>query len=393
MNIKSKTVRRLAMIGRRELKMYSHRPLFLFCMIIAPLFCLIYLTSLMSEGLPTKLPAAMVDEDNTHITHTITRILGSMEEVKIVHHYRSFGEARKAMQRGEIYGFFYLPKNTTAKALASRQPRISFYTNECYYVPGNLLMRDMRYASELTGLALTREKLYAHGLTERQAMGVLQPIKIETHPLNNPYLDYSVYLNNMLIPGIFILLVMLSAAYTIGIEWKRNTQLLLYRLSGESPFTAIFGKLLPQTLVFWLIATLYAVYFYRYLQFPCNSGIMSMILIGMLTVLRAQGLAAFIFGVCGQMRLSMCLCSLWGILSFSLAGFTFPVTAMDGVLQKLSVVFPLRHYYLLYVNQALNGYSIVYAWRSLLAMAVFALLPVLTLRHYRSLFLNHKYVP
>lgn len=393
MNIKSKTVRRLAMIGRRELKMYSHRPLFLFCMIIAPLFCLIYLTSLMSEGLPTKLPAAMVDEDNTHITHTITRFLGSMEEVKIVHHYRSFGEARKAMQRGEIYGFFYLPKNTTAKALASRQPRISFYTNECYYVPGNLLMRDMRYASELTGLALTREKLYAHGLTERQAMGVLQPIKIETHPLNNPYLDYSVYLNNMLIPGIFILLVMLSAAYTIGIEWKRNTQLLLYRLSGESPFTAIFGKLLPQTLVFWLIATLYAVYFYRYLQFPCNSGIMSMILIGMLTVLGAQGLAAFIFGVCGQMRLSMCLCSLWGILSFSLAGFTFPVTAMDGVLQKLSVAFPLRHYYLLYVNQALNGYSIVYAWRSLLAMAVFALLPVLTLRHYRSLFLNHKYVP
>ena len=393
MNIKSKTVRRLAMIGRRELKMYSHRPLFLFCMIIAPLFCLIYLTSLMSEGLPTKLPAAMVDEDNTHITHTITRILGSMEEVKIVHHYRSFGEARKAMQRGEIYGFFYLPKNTTAKALASRQPRISFYTNECYYVPGNLLMRDMRYASELTGLALTREKLYAHGLTERQAMGVIQPIKIETHPLNNPYLDYSVYLNNMLIPGIFILLVMLSAAYTIGIEWKRNTQLLLYRLSGESPFTAIFGKLLPQTLVFWLIATLYAVYFYRYLQFPCNSGIMSMILIGMLTVLGAQGLATFIFGVCGQMRLSMCLCSLWGILSFSLAGFTFPVTAMDGVLQKLSVLFPLRHYYLLYVNQALNGYSIVYAWRSLLAMAVFALLPVLTLRHYRSLFLNHKYVP
>lgn len=239
MNIKTKTIRRLAMIGGRELKMYSHRPLFLFCMIIAPLFCLIYLTSLMSEGLPTKLPAAMVDEDNTHITHTITRILGSMEEVKLVRHYSTFGEARKAMQRGEIYGFFYLPKKTTEKALASRQPRISFYTNECYYVPGNLLMRDMRYASELTGLALTREKLYAHGLTERQAMGVIQPIKVETHPLNNPYLDYSVYLNNMLIPGIFILLVMLSAAYTIGIEWKRNTQLVLYRMSGKSPLTAI----------------------------------------------------------------------------------------------------------------------------------------------------------
>lgn len=393
MEIISRIFRRLAMIGRRELRMYSHRPLFLFCMIIAPLFCLVFLTSLMGKGLPTKLPAAIVDEDNTHITHTITRILGSMEEVKFVYHFSTFSEARKAMQRGEIYGFFYLPKKTTEKALASRQPRISFYTNECYYVPGNLLMRDMRYASELTGFALTREKLYAHGLTERQAMGVIQPIKIETHPLNNPYLDYSVYLNNMLIPGIFILLVMLSAAYTIGIEWKRNTQLVLYRISGRSPLTAIVGKLLPQTLVFWLIAVLYAVCFYRYLQFPCNSGILPMVLVGMLTVLAAQGLAVFLFGVCGQMRLSMCLCSLWGILSFSLAGFTFPVTAMDDILQKLSVVFPLRHYYLLYVNQALNGDSIIYAWQSLLAMGVFASLPLLTLRHYHSLFLNHKYVP
>lgn len=393
MNILSKTIRRLAMIGKRELKMYSHRPLFLFCMIIAPLFCLIFLTSLMSEGLPTKLPAAMVDEDNTHITHTITRILGSLEEVKIVKHYPTFGDARKAMQRGEIYGFFYLPKKTTEKALANRQPRISFYTNECYYVSGNLLMRDMRYASELTGLALTRETLYAHGMNERQAMGVIQPVKVETHPLNNPYLDYSVYLNNMLIPGIFILLVMLSAAYTIGIEWKRDTQLVVYRMSGDSPVTVLVGKLFPQTLVFWLIAILYAVCFYRYLQFPCHCGIMPMILIGMLTVLGAQGLAAFIFGVCGQMRLSMCLCSLWGILSFSLAGFTYPVTAMVPILQKLSVLFPLRHYYLLYVNQALNGYSIVYAWQSVLALTVFALLPVLTLRHYHSLFINHKYIP
>lgn len=93
--------------------MYSHRPLFLFCVVIAPLFCLIFLTSLMDAGLPTKMPAAMVDEDNTHITHTITRILGSMEGVKIIRHYPTFGEAREAMQRGEIYAFFYLPKEET----------------------------------------------------------------------------------------------------------------------------------------------------------------------------------------------------------------------------------------------------------------------------------------
>ena len=102
------------------------------------------------------------------------------------------------------------------------------YTNESYLVPGTLLMKDLRYMSELAGLALTRENLYGKGLTERQAMGILQAIVIETHPLGNPHLDYSVYLNNIILPGILILLIMLCTTYTIGLEWKRDRQLKLY---------------------------------------------------------------------------------------------------------------------------------------------------------------------
>lgn len=389
----TKLLKSLRLIMRREMKMYAHRPLFLFCMLVAPVACLVFLTTLMHEGLPTKMPAAMVDEDNTAITRTITRTLGCMQSVELTQHFATVGEARKAVQRGEIYAFFHIPRHTTEDVLANRQPRVSFYTNECYYVPGNLLMRDMRFAAELCGLAVTRETLYAHGYDEEKAMGVIQPIKIETHPLNNPFLDYSVYLNNMILPGILLLLVMLSATYSIGLEWKRNTQGVLLRLAGGRPGVALLGKLLPQTAVFCLIVALYDACFYRHLCFPCNSGILPMMLIGWLTVVAAQGLAVFLFGICGQMRLSMCLCSLWGILSFSLAGFTYPTSAMHPALEDMAVLFPLRHYYLLYVNQALNGYPLHYALPNAAALCLFALLPLLTLRHFRSLFLHHKYIP
>ena len=76
-----------------------------------------------------------------------------MEEADFVASYPSFTEAREAMQRGEIFSFFYIPAGTTEKALSNRQPEISFYTNEAYFVPGSLLMKDMRTASELSGLA------------------------------------------------------------------------------------------------------------------------------------------------------------------------------------------------------------------------------------------------
>lgn len=386
------TYNRLITIFRRELRIFSHRPLFLFTMIVAPVLCIVFFTTLMSDGLPTKLPAGLVDEDDTHVTRIVTRILGSMEETDLVARYPSFTEARQAMQRGEIYGFFYIPRGLTEEAISNRQPRLSFYTNETYFVPGTLLMKDMRYASELSGLALTRETLYGKGLTEQQAMGILQSIVIETHPQNNPYLDYSVYLNNIIVPGILILLIMLSTTYTIGLEWKNDTQRELYSMSGYSSTVALVGKLLPQTILFSLMFIFYDVYFYKFLMFPCNSGIGPMMLLSVLTVLASQAFGVFLFGAfIGQMRLSMCLCSLWGILSFSLAGFTYPVPAMDGFLQKLSWLFPLRHYYLIYVNQALDGYSALYVWPSVVALLVFLLLPCTILWRYRAAFLKYKY--
>ena len=383
---------RLVAIFRRELHIFAHRPLFLFTMIVAPVLCIVFFTTLMSDGLPTKLPAGLVDEDDTHVTRIVTRILGSMEETDLVTRYPSFTEARRAMQRGEIYGFFYIPRGLTEDAIANRQPCLSFYTNETYFVPGTLLMKDLRYASELSGLALTRENLYGKGLTEQQAMGILQAIVIETHPLNNPYLDYSVYLNNIILPGILILLIMLSTTYTIGLEWKRGKQRELYSLSGYSSTVALVGKLLPQTVLFSFMFIFYDVYFYKFLMFPCNSGIGAMMLLGVVTVLAAQAFGVFLFGAfIGQMRLSMCLCSLWGTVEFSLPESTSRVPAMSGFLQGLSWLFPLRHYYLIYVNQALDGYSALYVWPSVVVLLAFLLLPCTVLWRYRTAFLKYKY--
>lgn len=379
-------------ISIRELKGYSKRPLFLFCMVIAPVVCSIFFVTLMDKGLPTTLPAGIVDEDNTNISRTIVRTIDAMEEANFIASYSSFSDAKKAMRRGEIYSFFYIPKGTTEKALSNRQPKISFYINEAYFVPGSLLMKDFRTASELAGLALTRETLYAKGATEDRAMAIIQPITIETHPLNNPTLDYSVYLNNILVPGILILLIMLSTSYTIGMEWKSETQRKLYSMAGSSSSIALIGKLLPQTLLFTVIFIFYDVYFYKIMGYPCNVPLWHMILLGFVTVLASQAFGVFFFGIfLGQMRTAMCLCSLWGILSFSVAGFTYPVTAMSSFLQYLAWFFPLRHYYLIYVNQALNGYSVIYVWTSVLALLCFIVLPIFTLPRYRAAFLKFKY--
>lgn len=386
--------KRIFRIALREVHLFSHRPLCLFCAIIAPIFCTIFFTSLMYSGLPTGLPIGVVDEDNTKTTRQIIRTLDALENTDVVAEYGNFSEAREAMQQGKIYAFFYIPKGTTEKAISSRQPKISFYTNETYFVASSLAMRDLRLSSELVGLAITRQTLYAKGANERQAMGIIQPIKVEAHPLKNPYLNYSVYLNNVIVPGILFLLIMLVTVYSIGEEWKKNTQKEWYEMGGSSSTVALMGKLLPQTLLFWLMITFIDVYMYKYMAFPCNCGISKMILVGMLTVLASQGFGVFIFGIVpGQLRLAMSSCSLWGVISFSISGMSFPVSAMARPLQVMAELFPLRHYFVIYVNQALDGYSIYYVWQSVVALIMFAMLPMLVLWRYRSAIFNSKYVP
>lgn len=385
---------RIKRIARRECRMLAHRPVFLFVMIIAPLACTLFFTSLMREGLPMGMPAGIADADNTATTRQLCRVMYAMQLTDVRYKYASFGEAHEAMRRGDIYAFFYIPPHTTEKALASRQPRVSFYTNDSYLVPANLLMKELKTSGELVSLAIIREKLRAKGVREKDMMAWLQPIAIDCHPIGNPTLDYNVYLSNMLVPGIFILLILLTTVYTIGYEWKQHTQRVLYKLAGESQTVAIMGKLLPQTLIYTLQFWLMDWWFFVHCGFPCHCGLGVMMLLGLLTVLASQGFGVLLFGLmAGAMRVSLCICSLWGILSFSVAGFTFPVTDMHPVLQALSVWFPLRHYYLIYVNQALDGFPVTYIWSSVVWLVAFCLSPMLVRHRYRGAFLKFEYMP
>jgi len=378
---------------RRELRFYRRRPLLISVMVVAPILCMVYFTTLMRDGLPSDLPTGIVDEDNTQISRTFVRTLDALQSVELTRRYASFSDARRGIQHGEIYGFYYIPDGFTDDALASRQPRLSFYTNEAFFIPSALVMKDMRQASELASVVMMRTSLRGKGVSEENIMPMLQPIVVDTHPLNNSYLNYAVFLCNVFVPGAVMLLCMLCATYTIGYEWKRGTQWQLFRLGGYSVSRILAGKLLPQTVIFSFVFCFFDVLFYGVLRFPCHSGILPMMLLGVLTVLACQGFGVFVFGIfLGQMRMAMSVCALLGVFSFSMAGLTFPISAMDMPLQVFSWFIPLRHYNVIYTNQALDGYSIFYAWQHVAALLGFLLLPLPVLRRYRRAFLKYKYV-
>ena len=370
-------------VMKREGRRLVSRPLYLFCMVIAPLFCYVFFTTLMDSGLPVNMPVGVVDQDMTSTSRQLMRNLDAFEQTAIVAHYPTINEARAAMQKGEIYGFYYIPKGTTAKAQSQRQPTVSFYTNNTLLIAGSLLYKDMKMMSELASGAAARTSLYAKGATEDQAMAFLQPIVIDTHPLNNPWLNYSVYLCN----------TFMITVYSIGVEIKDRTAREWLRMGNNSIYISLAGKLLPHTAIFFLMGILYNVYLYGFLHFPCNSGIMPMLLATLCLVLASQGMGVLMIGTLPTLRLGLSFASLWGVLSFSMCGLSFPAMAMHPVLQGLANLFPLRHYFLIYVDQALNGYPMIYSWINYVALLIFMMLPFFVVHRLKEALIYYKYVP
>ena len=384
---------RILSVARRECGILMSTPIYAFCMVIFPIFCVIFFTSLMDDGLPQELPIGIVDLDNSATTRSLIRRLDGMQTSHVVGKYANPAEARKAMQKNEIYAFLYFPEGTTSDLMAQRQPKISFYYNSTSLMAGALLFRDMKTVCTLGSAAVGQATMRARGYTDEQIVAFLQPISIDLHLLGNPWANYNFYLSVFMIPGVLLLFVLLITVYSIGTEVKFNRSKVLMRLSGNDVWVAMLGKMLPQTLISLIIFYGYLFYIFVFLHFPHQGEWYEIALIGLLAVIASQSFGMFIYGLMPSLRMSMSVCSLWGVLSFTMCGAAFPVFSMNPMLEGLSLLFPLRHYYMFYQICVFNGYPISDAWFNLLALFIFICLPVFVMKNIRKAMLEYVYIP
>ena len=377
----------------RELLILRQNHIYRFCMVLFPILVIIFFTSMLDDGLPTEMPVGIVDLDNTSTTRSLERRLNSFQMSKVVAHYSSVAEARHAIQRNEIYGFLYIPKGTTAKLLAQRQPKISYYYSYTTLAAGSMLMKDMKTISTLGSAGLGQATMRAKGLTDKQIQTILQPIKIDLHQIANPWSSYNVYLTTVMVPGIIMLFIFLISTYSLGTELKFASSKKWLEMADNNIMVALLGKFLPQTIIWLAIVFGYQLYVFFHLGFPHQGSPFMLVLLGLMQVLSSQGFGIFAFGLMPSLRMSMSVCSLWAVVSISMAGSAFPVMGMDGALQSLSWLFPLRHYWMIYQACVFNGFPLIESWFHFAALLAFMLLPWMVVKKIKNAMLTYVYIP
>ncbi|MBP3762427.1 MAG: ABC transporter permease [Bacteroidales bacterium] len=357
----------------RELRRIWRQPRYLVILTLGIILSFVFFATLMNEGQPQNLPVAVVDMDHSYLSRRVCHEMNATQGVHVVAVYDNHTEARKAMQRGEIFAFYEIPKGTYNEVLQFHAPHFGLYTNTAYLLAGSLSYRQLATLGMLAAGAVQREVLRKKGFEEEQIMGLIQPIELDTHPIGNPWTSYRIYLMTTLFPAIVAFIVLLHTVYLIGRERQERTLRNWMNRAGGNGLKAVTGKFLPYTLWYSLLTLTGNLLMFGPMHFPFEGSWPALVLTTLLLIAAAQSAGIFIACSIDDPPLSMGVTAVYGALSFSLSGFSFPVESMPRLFESLSWLYPIRHYYLAYRDIAVFGNGFGHYWPHLCALLLFGL--------------------
>ncbi len=396
LNKKNKTMKSILKniieVSKREVFRMSSRSLYLLVVLVLPILSILFFTSLFKEGVPTKMPIAIVDLDQTPSSRKIARNIDVTPLSRVTQYLQTETEAMSELRTGNIYGFVVLPKNLQADLLTNKQPVISYYYQNGFLIAGGLMQNDLTLILHTLSGGINIQKREAMGQAGENMMAQVQPIQLNTHQLFNPTANYSVYISTIVLPIMLQLFILLMTVYSIGIEIKERTSHEWLRLSNKSIFIAITGKLLPYTFAFFVVMMFQNFMLYKVIGIPFQTNMAWLMLGSLLLIIAYQAVGIFCIGLLPLMRHSLNLAAFYGILALTLCGFSFPIEAMPPVFQFWASGFPVRHYMHIFQSQILAGFGLQYALPSYLYLLLFLFLPLIIINRLKSALIYQNFI-
>lgn len=380
-------------VVRRELRRLTARPIYLVGMVVVPVVMAFFFVGMLNPGLPLKVPAGVVDLDHSQMSRRLTRSLDAMELIDVVEAPMDYHAAMEAVQEGKILGFFMIPENFERDAVSGRGPQLTYYFNLSIYVPGSLMFKGFKTMGVTAAGGLVQTNLVSKGAPEALAGVVLQPLTVNSHPLNNPWLNYSYYLSPSFLYGVLELMIFIMTAFSITQEIKTGSSVEWLQTASDRTATALLGKLFPQTVIFTILGWGMNSLLYHWNHFPMNGDELWMAVGMLLFVVACQSFSVIVCAILPNPRLALSVCSLTGILAFSLAAFSFPVQAMYGAVAVFAYILPVRWYFLIYADIALDGWAVYYSRLYFVALLVFPILATLLAPLMKRALRKPVYVP
>ncbi len=375
----------------RELRRLTHQPMYFVLMFLLPLLSFVFFAVLFQKGVARDIPIAVLDQDRSTLSRKVTQMIEETPTALVAYGIQSMDEGERLMREGRVSAVVQIPAFFEKNILSNSQTHIEAYISGSNITVNGLLSKDIQTAVTMFSAGIQIQLLTKQGLTERQAMAQLQPVRFDKHVLFNPYINYGYYLSPSFMPMMLLIFIVMVTVFSIGTELKNGTAREWLASADDSMGAALLGKMLPVTVIMFLLSLVMFVIIFKVVGVPLN-GSFTLILTGtLLFILSYQSISVLIVSIMANLRLSLSLGGGYSVLAFTFSGLTFPIMAMYPAMRAVSKLFPFTYYTDLFVDQMLRGAPARCSLPDLGCMALFIVLPFLCLRRLRRLCTEEKF--
>lgn len=375
----------------RELRRLTHQPMYFVLMFLLPLLSFVFFAVLFQKGVARDIPIAVLDQDRSTLSRKVTQMIEETPTALVAYGIQSMDEGERLMREGRISAVVQIPAFFEKNILSNTQTHLEAYISGSNITVNGLLSKDIQTAVTMFGAGIQIQLLTKQGLTERQAMAQLQPVRFDKHVLFNPYINYGYYLSPSFMPMMMLIFIVMVTVFSIGTELKNGTAREWLRTADDSVGAALLGKLLPVTAAMFLLSLVMFTIIFKVVGVPLN-GSLTLILAGtLLFIVSYQSISVSIVSLMANLRLSLSLGGGYSVLAFTFSGLTFPIMAMYPAMRVVSKIFPFTYYTDLFVDQMLRGAPAICSLPDLGGMALFIVLPLLCLPRLRRICTEEKF--
>lgn len=378
-------------VARREVRRLCHQPMYFVLMVLLPVISFAFFALLFGQGAIRNVPIAVLDQDHTTLSRKVIQMIDETPTALVAYGIQDMAEGERLMREGKVTAIVLVPRFFEKSILSNTQTTLENYVSGTNITVNGLLSKDIQTAVTTFTAGIQLQLLMKQGLTERQAMAQLMPVRFDKHVLFNPHINYGYYLAPSFMPMMLMIFVVMVTIFSIGTELKHATSREWMHTAGDSVAAALTGKLAPITIVMFLVSLVMLVINFRIVGTPLNGSLTVILIATLLFILSYQAISVLIVSLLANLRLSLSIGGGYSVLAFTFSGLTFPIMAMWEPMQWMSRIFPFTYYTDIFVDQMLRGTPWVYSLPDLGWMSLFIVLPMLCLGRLKRVATEEKF--
>lgn len=359
----------------REFRLWARRPAEIFFCAMVPVFWTLVVWGLLGDGVMTRVPVALVDDDKSHLSRETGRALAACRSLGI-EAYENAADALEAMRAGDLYGVIRIPFGYARDELTGRGGTLVIFLDETRYAAAGTLQEAIQNAATAIADERRGEKLLALGDGVAGAELVLNAVGGDFYALGNMQYSFLAFLGSCLCPAVIMIGAMLAFMTAIlREEWRSGTRAWLMAAKGSFS-AALLGKLLPHYGLFCLVFLFYIGLFAGWGGFAPTGSLAAWFACGAACLAVLAAMAIFIVAVVPGWRLALVVASGYIAPALPFSGFSIPMDSMTPLARLFAHCLPLTWLVQGQAQQWTLGSGFAQSGATFLAFSILFLLPL-----------------